>query len=427
MFAYVLSNFKYLSAQVPPRENKLAMTTKLTKLFIDDLPLSKVRVTYWDANLKGFGLRIGATTKTYIAETKISGKTARVTIGKHGVFTPEQARAEARHLLGLMSRDINPNELKNEKRVKGITLLEVFEDYLKARKSLKPNTLNDYRKCMLTHFSDWQKKAILDITKDMVSKKHAALGKRSEAQANLAMRFLRAIFNFAAAQYEDSRGQSLILENPVRRLSQTRAWYRVERRQTLIKPHELAPWLQAVNNLKNDHTSKHRETIRDYLLLVLFTGLRKEEAACMTWTNVDLQAKTLTVIDTKNNLDHTLPLSLFLYYLLQRRKNSAVNEYVFPGNGGTGHIIEQRKQMTRVIQESGVSFAIHDLRRTFITVAESLGIPAYALKRLVNHKMGNDVTAGYIIADVERLREPMQKITDHFLKCAGINPGAGSA
>jgi hypothetical protein len=38
-------------------------------------------------------------------------------------------------------------------------------------------------------------------------------------------------------------------------------------------------------------------------------------------------------------------------------------------------------------------------------------IPAYALKRLLNHKMNHDVTAGYIIMDVERLRKPMQMIT----------------
>jgi len=76
---------------------------------------------------------------------------------------------------------------------------------------------------------------------------------------------------------------------------------------------------------------------------------------------------------------------------------------------------EPRKQMARVIQESGVHFTIHDLRRTFITVAESLDISAYALKRLLNHKMSNDVTAGYIIKDAERLRAPMQKITDYFL------------
>jgi hypothetical protein len=55
------------------------------------------------------------------------------------------------------------------------------------------------------------------------------------------------------------------------------------------------------------------------------------------------------------------------------------------------------------------------LRRTFITIAESLDISAYTLKRLVNHKMTNDVTAGHIISDVERLRDPMQRITSQLL------------
>jgi integrase len=62
------------------------------------------------------------------------------------------------------------------------------------------------------------------------------------------------------------------------------------------------------------------------------------------------------------------------------------------------------------------TFTLHDLRRTFITVAESLDIPAYAIKRLVNHKLSGDVTAGYIVGDVERLRAPMQRITDYLLR-----------
>ena len=33
----------------------------------------------------------------------------------------------------------------------------------------------------------------------------------------------------------------------------------------------------------------------------------------------------------------------------------------------------------------------------------------------MNHKDPNDVTAGYIVSDVERLREPMQKITDFLV------------
>ena len=52
------------------------------------------------------------------------------------------------------------------------------------------------------------------------------------------------------------------------------------------------------------------------LLLILFTGLRKNEAAQLKWGNIDFKAKTLTVIDPKNHLDHILPLSDFLYELL---------------------------------------------------------------------------------------------------------------
>lgn len=76
----------------------------------------------------------------------------------------------------------------------------------------------------------------------MVAKRHLEYGKRSYARANSSMRFLRALFNFAADEYEDAQGRSLILENPVKRLSHTHAWYRVERRQTVIKTSELPAW-----------------------------------------------------------------------------------------------------------------------------------------------------------------------------------------
>ena len=49
-------------------------------------------------------------------------------------------------------------------------------------------------------------------------------------------------------------------------------------------------------------------------------------------------------------------------------------------------------------------------------IADSLDLPAYALTRLLNHKMNNDVTAGYIMKDVERLRKPMQQVANFILK-----------
>ena len=144
------------------------------------------------------------------------------------------------------------------------------------------------------------------------------------------------------------------------------------------------------------------------------------EAMTLRWENIDLKAKTLTIFDTKNYEQHVLPLSDFLYDLLTKRHQHAYSEFVFPGSGKFAYIIKPRKTMTKIIEQSGIQFTLHDLRRTFITIAESLDVPAYALKRLLKHKMNFDVTAGYIISDVERLRKPMQKVTDYLLKCKGI-------
>lgn len=299
--------------------------SKLTKGFVDSIPFPESgQRLYWDTDLPGFGLRVGRGTKAYFAEGRVHGRTVRFTIGRHGVFTAEKARAEARDALQLMAKNINPNDTKAEKRAKGATLDDAFKAFEEARGSkLKARIRYDYKRIVEVHLADWRKKPLAEITKDMVKKRHKKLGAASHAQANLAMRFLRALFNFARGEYDDSKGHPIIVENPVRGLSETRAWYRVERRNTVIKSGDLKAWYDAVQKLKNDATTNKRESVRDYLLLLLFTGLRRQEAARLTWDRVDLKAKTLTVIDTKNRNDHTLPLSDFLLEMLTARFDGA--------------------------------------------------------------------------------------------------------
>lgn len=74
------------------------------------------------------------------------------------------------------------------------------------------------------------------------------------------------------------------------------------------------------------------------MLLVLFTGLRREEAASLKWDQVGLKAKTLKVLDTKNSEVHTLPLCDYLFELLSKRRAESVGDYVFPGPGSKGYI-----------------------------------------------------------------------------------------
>lgn len=62
-------------------------------------------------------------------------------------------------------------------------------------------------------------------------------------------------------------------------------------------------------------------------------------------------------------------------------------------------------------------------RATFATAAECPDSSTYAVKRLVNHKMRQDGTAGHIVTDVQRLRAPMQKICDYLLKAGSIKEG----
>ncbi len=394
---------------------------KLTKGVVDRLtPPAKGQSFVRDTELKGFALRVTAGgAKTFIVEKRIKGKVRRIKISRYGEHTCEEARNSAQSILGKIADGHDPVAEKRTDKARSTTLAQAFSAYLKTRKALKPRTVYGYQRSMRVHFGDWQSKPIAEITKDMVDRRHVQLGEaHGGAQANQGMRVLRAVLNFAQDKYEDAEGRSLLPENPVMRLTRTKAWYRVERRQTVIKAHQLKAWYQGVMALEGGNAA----VVQDYLVFLLFTGLRREEAARLRWIDCDLQAQTLTIEDTKNRDSHVLPLPDFLYELLCRRQEVSDSVFVFPGGGITGHLVNARRQRVKAAELSGVPFTLHDLRRTFATVAESLDIPAYALKRLLNHKMTADVTAGYIVADVERLRRPMQLITDYLLSAMGVKP-----
>lgn len=402
-----------------------AQSVKLTKSVIDRLPLPPPNASgqaqqtiYRDAGLGGFGLLVGTGgTKSFFVERRVNGRVKRISLGRYGHLTPTQARSRAQDILGQIAVGKDPSAERRASAAKAMTLAAAFEDYLKTRSDLKPGTVKNYRKCVEGCLDDWQRRRLVDITKDMVQTRHRDISSHAPARANNAMRVLRAIFNHAMAKYERADGRPLIEVNPVDRLGQVRAWNAVERRQSLLATHQLRPWWNATLKL-NEFTT------RDYLHFLLYTGLRKMEAASLHWDQVDFKAETITIIDTKNRAPHVLPFSDFLSQLLKERRAQSAGDWVFesPMNPGT-HLREPRSAVARVATLCQHPFALHDLRRTFITVAESLDIPYYALKRLLNHRDSNDVTAGYIINNVERLRVPMAKIAAHLDEHArGLTP-----
>ncbi len=308
-----------------------------------------------------------------------------------------------------------------KRKIAQITLGEVLTAYLTSR-PLRPNSIKSHSAIIRRCLGDWMSLPIASITKDMVETRHRELtrvtrqGTAGKAQANAAMERLGILINFAMNKYEID-GQPILQRNPVDRLSQIRAWHRIPPRQNVIPDHKLPAWYQAVKALRGTK-------IRDYLLLLLFTGLRRNEAATLKWTDIDLDTRTLTIRPeiAKNHREHRLPLTDFLYALLaQHKKRAGDSEFVFPGRGGNGHMVDSDHVISGVATACDYPFTLHDLRRTFLTTAELLEVPHYALKKLANHVSGRDVTAGYIVVNVARLRVYMDRISEHLLKVLGAD------
>src|SRR5258707_3587052 len=88
------------------------MLTRIIKRTVDAVHPGGADQFLWDAELKGFGLKVTpAGSKIYILQYRKGGRgspTKRVTIGRHGAVTPEQARKEAARLLGAVAHGGDP-------------------------------------------------------------------------------------------------------------------------------------------------------------------------------------------------------------------------------------------------------------------------------------------------------------------------------
>jgi integrase len=377
------------------------------------------QVIHWDTDLRGFGVLASGTTtaKTYIVQRRLpDGKTRRVTVGAVGEFEKvEDARRNAGRVLLELREGRDPKAEKRTTAARARTLRQWLEVYLTARKDLRPSSIGSYRGMVARHLGDWLDRPLRDLTADMIEDRHVVVGKSTgPAAANLTMRTLRAIWNFA-----EDRDSTLPI-NPARRLK--RAWFETPVRTRMVKSDDLQAFYRAVDELPS-------RTARDYILTLLFTGLRRREAGALTWGEIDFAARMirLPAIRAKARRKLDLPMSDFVRDLLVARRALGVDgPFVFASNSKSGYLEEPKFPLGQVAEKSGILVSSHDLRRTYITVAEETeGLSPMALKALVNHALGSDVTEGYVQMTTERLRKPAQLVCDRLKELCGIAAPVG--
>ena len=168
----------------------LPVTPKLTKSIVDRAEVPpKGQAFVWCSEDRGFGVRINASgSRTFIAQGRINGKERRVSIGRPGVFSVDQARAQARELLRGMRLGVDPVEEKARKLARGITLRETIADYCTHRRTkngpLRTRTKADISDHGERSFADWLDKPIAAISRDDCFNRFARLSKNAPTRAN---------------------------------------------------------------------------------------------------------------------------------------------------------------------------------------------------------------------------------------------------
>jgi integrase len=356
-----------------------------------------------DSDLKGFGVRVspkGAV--SFICEGRIKGQGGspkRITIGKYPAFTVDQAREVAKEYLREMYQGNDPLKVKKEKvdisqEADGYTLEKVFGEFI-ARRDLKETTQKDYRQVISFVYGDYLKKPVRDITRKVIEDTFFSL--KSKGTAGKSSRVLSAVLNYAKG-IELSNGERLLLENPVDVLKDKGVKRTLKRRQTVVSPEDLVQILGRLQNaLERGGRLRHNPSTLMAIYLIALTGCRKQEILRLKKENV--HDDHFVIKDTKNHLEHVVPVTEAVRWVLETAKNNDKDSlWMFPSNRNRMNPVFNPAKVTKYYLKA---FTLHDLRRTFITVASEIGVDFNSIKMLVNHK-SSDVTNGYIIQRVEQ-------------------------
>lgn len=147
---------------------------------------------------------------------------------------------------------------------------------------------------------------------------------------------------------------------------------------------------------------------------MLLIGCRSGEARNLEASDVNFHRWTITFKNTKNGLDHTLPLTETLKTIILERISRGDGQKLFP--------LFDPKVITKHIEKAcGLHVSPHDLRRTFSGVAEIAGIGSTTKKHLLNHLSGRDVTDDYTGSiDIEDLRVALTKIENKIMEFVNL-------
>ncbi len=315
---------------------KTAATVEITERFLETFNLGgEDRARLWDSRITGFGVTIGKRRVTFVAQRRVGSEQRTVMLGHWG---PAKVRAQLPHLLSVprareaalemlvdMKRGDDPRT-EERKKLEGPTLSDAFDLHVAK---MRANRASERSVVTITterdkYLADWVSRPLRTIERADCRALHEKLSKENGPYiANRVMRHVRAAWNTALKEHDLPANPTIAVH-----------WNKEHRRQEPIPWAGLPAWKEIVEALEpiivNGKRVGMRRGVRgDYLMFMLFTGLRRMDAATVRWEHVDLEGAKLHRPNPKGGKERafTIPLSSECIEILKRRETENLQTF----------------------------------------------------------------------------------------------------
>jgi integrase len=410
----------------------VARKFQFTKERIEALPAPEngQRAYYYDAKVRGLAIAVSSLgKKTFVLYRKVAGRPERITIGAFADLSIEQARGQAEQLNADIAMGENPAAERRNIRAEA-TLQELFDTYLERHAKVFKRTWQDDQGTFNLHLAHWKLRKLSSLRRVDVVTLHAKIGRTNgKYAANRVVELLSSLFNKAVEWGWEG-------ENPATKIKA----FPERKRERFMDADELRTFFKSLAQEDN-------ETIRDYIAMSLLTGARRSNVQEMRWEELSWN-KALWVIPAqkaKANEPISIPLPAPAVRILETRKKSSKSDWVFPGSGKTGHLVEPKTAWHRILKrardvaqadwleankgKTAEDFAkehpailadlrVHDLRRTLGSWQAATGASLPIIGKSLGHR-SLAATQIYARLNLDPVRASVNKATEAMLLAGG--------
>ena len=379
-----------------PRESRT-----LSKRTVDRLSADGRDTVFWDRKLPGFGLRVypsGA--KIYVVQTRAFGRSKRVTLGRHGELSPEQARKKAASVIAWIKAGESPVP---SEPAPDPTVADLAERYRREYVAMhcSPSTAAHYGRVVRKHIvPDLGELLVSEVERKHVLEFQFGLSERPTV-ANHAVDILTKMFNLA-----DAWGLRPSGNNPCRFVRR----YKVNpQRERFLTPEELSRLGRALDAAPAERLASTRSAAA--IRLLVLTGCRRNEILGLRWEDLDFEAGEMRLPETKTGA-RVMPLPPPAAKVLDGLSRVPGSPWVFPGRREDARLRNLNDSWDRVRKRAGLDgVRLHDLRHTYASRALALGEGLPMIGELLGHRKVQ-TTARYTHLARDSVRESTAKVAE---------------